>query len=211
MIVIDWPATLSAGDGSGFGQLRNDLVSPNDVVGGEQVRLLGPPRWGLSIVQPQVLPQRLAGQWQAVMLRLRGRVNLLYAWDFGRPYPIGTLRGAYALSATPAAGADTISFAPGAGMAGKTLLAGDWIQIGTGALGNNQLVKVVADYAVSGGGSISPTFEPPLRKGFVSGSPVILSRAKSHFRAASERSVWSSAQSMHVVSGMTLDLVEYFQ
>ena len=105
MTIITLPEDLRVGVGSGMGQQRYDLVGTSDSTGSQQVRLLAPPRWTMSLIQPAWLSPAEAGRWQALVAKLRGRANVLAAWDKARPQPRGTLRGSPVLSATAAAGA----------------------------------------------------------------------------------------------------------
>ncbi len=119
MAIVNWPAALVPGPGSGFGQRRFDLSFASETTGAQQDRILAPPRWQLSLAAPESLSPALAGQWQAVIMALRGRVNHLQAWDFGRAQPLGTARGVMTLGASAAAGATTVTLA---GVTGANLL-----------------------------------------------------------------------------------------
>ena len=104
MSTVTLPGTIKLSPGCGVGQRRFDLVTQSDSSGSQQARLLGPPRWTLRLVQPDFLTLPEAGLWAALALQLRGRVNVLAAWDPARPAPSGTLRGTLTLAASAAAG-----------------------------------------------------------------------------------------------------------
>lgn len=108
MSIITLPAGLRHGAGGGMGQARFDTVSQSDSSGSQQVRLLAPPRWTMRLVQPPNLTQTDAAAWQALALQLRGRVNVLSAWDASRPAPLGSARGSLVTSGTTAAGATSL-------------------------------------------------------------------------------------------------------
>jgi hypothetical protein len=210
MAIITWSTALTPAPGSGFGQRRYDLQFSDDSVGEQQTRLLGPPRWQLSILQPDLLTPLQAGHWQALVLQLRGRVNHLACWNFGRPVPMGTLRGTPTLSASAAAGATSVAIAGGGGNAGATLLRGDMLQIGTG-LGTSQLVMVTEDETADGSGAMaSVAFEPPLRTAFASATAVAWERPLAYFKA--ERGAvaweWQAGPGQPYTTSMTLDLLE---
>lgn len=211
MSVITWPSTLRVGPGSGFGQVRYDLMFSSEMTGASQDRVLGPPRWTLSILQPAVLKPDEAGQWQSVLMQLRGRTNHLLAPDFSRLAPRGTMRGTMTLSADPALGATSISITAGAGQANTTLKAGDKLQIGTG-LGTSQLVMVTADATANGSGVITVSVEPPLRVDFASGAAVTWDRASAYFKLAQSSTGWQFNPSVYgpLMTGMALDLTEAF-
>jgi len=109
MAVITFPSNLRLGDGCGMGQRRYDLIATSDATGDEQARLLGPPRWTLQLVQPSALPVADADTWRALLVRLRGRVNHLAAWDPARPLPRGSLGGTVTLASGAAIGATTLA------------------------------------------------------------------------------------------------------
>lgn len=109
MAVITLPSNLKLGDGCGMGQRRYDLLATSDATGDQQARLLGPPRWTLQLVQPGALTVADADTWRALLVRLRGRVNHLAAWDPGRPRPRGSLGGTVTLSGSAAIGATTLA------------------------------------------------------------------------------------------------------
>lgn len=210
MAVITWPSTLVPGLGSGFGQARFDLSFASDTTGASQSRVLGPPRWTLTILQPELLTIDTAGQWQAVLLQLRGRVNHLAAWDFGRPQPRGTMRGTLTLGSTAVLGATSLSITGGAGQASTTLKAGDRLQLGTG-LGTSQTVMVLADATANGSGVINVTVEPPLRQQFSSGAAVTWDKPLAYFRQRGGASSWTYAEGAPAtVAGISLDLIEAF-
>lgn len=206
MSIVTLPSSLPLGPGSRMGQQRYDLVAVSETTGAQQVRPMGPPRWMLTLVQPATLPAAHAGQWQGLIVALRGRINHLAAWDPGRPVPMGTMRGTPSLGASAAVGASAITVATG--QPGCTLLAGDRIQIGTG-LGTSQLVMVTANATADGSGSLALSIEAPLRQAFASGVAVAWNRPLGYFRAATDQSSWSYP-SRNAVQGMALDLLEAF-
>ena len=210
MSIITLPAGLKIGVGSGVGQRRFDLVSQSDSTGSQQVRLLAPPRWTLSLVQPQWLSLAEAGDWSAMLAQLRGRVNVLAAWDPGRPAPQGTLRGTLTLAATAAAGATTVSVTGGAGQAGKTVAPGDWFQISTG-LGSSQLVACTAAATANGSGVVSLSCEPPLRLGYASGTAVAWDKPLAYSRQQGDATSWTYINGGVSVAGLSADLMETWQ
>lgn len=207
MSIITLPPTLKLSPGGGVGQRRFDLLTQSDSTGSQQARLLGPPRWTLRLVQPEFLTLAEAGQWSALALQLRGRVNVLAAWDPARPAPGGTVRGTLTLAATAAIGATTVSVTGGASQAAKTILAGDWFQIGTG-LGSSQLVMCTAAATANGSGVVSLAFEPPLRAGYTSATPVTWDKALAYYRQQTESTSWTYINNGAMVSGLSLDLLE---
>lgn len=111
MSIITVPAGLMAPAGCTIGQARYDLTESSDSTGSEAARLLGPPRWSMSLRSVDAMTPAEAGLWEALVLQLRGRVNHLAVHDFGRPAPAGTLRGSPTLNASASAGATSIVLA----------------------------------------------------------------------------------------------------
>lgn len=211
MAVITWPSSLHPGPGTSWGQRRFDLSFASETTGAQQDRLLAPPRWQLGIQQPDLLTPQQAGQWAALVMQLRGRVNHLLAPNFGRLVPLGTMRGTLTLGAAPAAGATAVTVTGGAGQAGATLLAGDMLQIGAG-VGTSQLVMVMADATANGSGVITLQVEPPLRTAFSSGAAVTWNRPAAYFKLAGTTARWSfePGPGLPYTTAMALDLLEHW-
>lgn len=237
MSVIAQPTDLMVGD-FGVGQARYEMREVSDATGDEAARLFGPPRWRFSLSSPEPESMSLdqAAAWEAMQLRLRGGINHLEAFDPVRYEPQGTLRGSPRLQAAVAAGATSMTLI--GGLPG-TLKAADWLQIGTG-LGTSQLVKVVITatsspstqqtrtwrnsanavrtwvnssaaartWAVTG--TISVTFEPPLRLAFAKDTAVTYTRPKGYFKVLNDQPQSSYARGIVGQGGFALDLIEVF-
>lgn len=171
MAIITAPATLALGPDCTIGDIRSDSVGGSDPSGWEQAAIYGPPRWTQTLVSPPSTSAGDAAAWRTMILGLRGHTNRLAMWPAAHPYPRGTMRGTMTLSAAIAAGANTASISAGSGQAARTLLAGDWLQIGMG-LGTSQLIRVSADATSNGSGVITITFDHVARLAFASGSAV---------------------------------------
>lgn len=207
MAIIHLPLTLLLGPDCGIGQRTFDLAATSETTGSEQVRLLAPPKWTLRLVQPARLTLAEAGAWTAMLVQLRGRGHVLRAWDPVRAAPQGTLRGAPTLAATAAAGAEFLSLTAGATQAGRTLQAGDWLQVADG-LGASQLVMCVAAATTDGNGSAVVSTAPPLRRDHAAGTAITLVRAAAYFRLQSAATAWTYGHRGTTVTGIALDLLE---
>jgi hypothetical protein len=111
MSIITWPTTLSTAAEFTLGQQRYDVTESSDSTGADAARLLGPPRWTVSLRSVDAVPLAEAGAWEAMLLQLRGRVNHLALHDPVRAVPQGNLRGSPILNATAAAGARSLVLA----------------------------------------------------------------------------------------------------
>ena len=206
MSIIAMPAGLLCGSFS-IGQHRYDLTEVSESTGASQARSLGPPRWLLSMSAPdRGLSETNAALWEAMILQLRGNTNFLSAWDIVKVAPRGTCRGTMTLSGAHAQGATSVVIAV-TGQSGNTLIAGDWLQIGTGT--SSQLVKVMAT-ATAGASTITVVVEPPIRPaaGFSGGTAVTWDKALGHYKLVSEAAQWSYVPGFNTVSGFAIDLME---
>ena len=173
-----------------MGVRRFDIHEMSGETGDSADRLLGAPRWLLSIQSPEAVDAAAMDLWRQLIVKLRGRVNFLAAWDKGRPAPRGTMRGTMLLSGAIVKGATTLTIDAGAGQAGTTLLAGDWLQIGSALTG--QLVMVVDDATANGAGVIVVNFEHPIRlqAGYAGSTAITWDKALGHYKLTSESAMW---------------------
>lgn len=142
--------------------------------GSEQVRDMMNDRWAAS----GSLPNRKfsdAGRVEALIGSLRGTVNTIPLYHFGRPRPQGTMRGNPTLAATGNQGADSIQVQS---IAGATLQAGD--MLGVGGL----LLRVAADATANGSGVIAVPITNRLRRTLTNGSAVTWDKPTAPFRLA---------------------------
>lgn len=210
MAIITLPANLDIGAPFGIEQLRYDMAEQSDATGDMAVRVGPPPRWSISIVAPEAMEISSATAWEALLMQLDGSLNVLAAWDVMRPVPRGTARGAIELAAPAAAGATTLQVSGATAATGTpTLLAGDWLQVGSG-LGTSQLVKVVADVALSGGAG-AVAVRAPLRRAYTGGTVVTWDKPLCYFRRSPRASggAWQYINPW-VMRGFAYDGIEVF-
>jgi len=132
--------------------------------------------WEASVSIPSVR-RDLAADWKAMLVALKGPVGTFLLGDPDYATPRGTVSGTPTLSGT--AGDSTVSVT----MTG-TLLAGDYIQLGTGSA--TRLHQVLVDQNGSGNLEIWPD----LRSTY-SGETIIYSNPKGIFRLAQSVTSWS--------------------
>ena len=132
--------------------------------------------WSASVSIPSVR-RDLAADWKAMLVALKGSVGTFLLGDPDYATPRGTVSGTPTLSGT--AGDSTVSVT----MTG-TLLAGDYIQLGTGSA--TRLHQVLVDQSGSGNLEIWPD----LRSTY-SGETIIYSNPKGIFRLAQSVTSWS--------------------
>ena len=132
--------------------------------------------WSASVSIPSVR-RDLAADWKAMLVALKGSVGTFLLGDPDYATPRGTVSGTPTLSGT--AGDSTVSVT----MTG-TLLAGDYIQLGTGSAA--RLHQVLVDQ--SGNGNLE--IWPDLRSTY-SGETIVYSNPKGIFRLAQSVTSWS--------------------
>jgi hypothetical protein len=113
MAVITFPTALESYVAQqAIGQRRFDTFDASDVTGAVDVVVGGPPRWTMQLAAHDGMELPIAGQWDALLLQLRGGVNHLAMHDFLRPLPTGTARGSsITTSSTTALGASAVAVA----------------------------------------------------------------------------------------------------
>lgn len=155
-----------------------------------QVHAYSGQMWQADVSIPPVR-RDLAESWIAFLLSLRGQYGTFLLGDPNGVTPRGL--------ASDLAGTPVVN---GGGQTGGTLnvsgasrnktgwlLAGDYIQLGSGA--SSTLHKVLQNVDTDGSGNCSLELWPHIRTAPVSGSTVIVSNAKGLFRLASNQTSWS--------------------
>lgn len=192
-------------------QQRYDLMEMAEGSGVMATRLVAPPRWRLSIASPNPgLSPSQAAAWKTTLLQLRGGINHLAAYDIVQQAPRGTMRGTLTLTAIAAAGATLVSFSGGAGQAGRTILKGDWLQIGTGV--GSHYCMVMADATANASGVISNlAIEPPTRISYAAGTSVVWDKPVTHYKMTSGSNVWSYVSgTVDLTNGYGAEFLESF-
>ena len=190
---------MFAGDGSGFGQIHYEVRSMSPQAGGFQSRATGLPRHTFKLALPSKMNQFDAGRWRALLMSLRGGVNHLQAYDPAHQFPAGTA------SADSTTGAIAKGATSGQINGSGTLLAGDWVQIGS-AIGASQLVMVTANATLPATVQVSPhTFFA-----FASGSRARFSRPCTYFKATSKIPDFGGMAGTTNIYGVSVDFIEVF-
>lgn len=185
--------------------LRSDLADINERTGAVSGRVYGPPRWGFSLASSENLDMAQASIWEALMMDLKGALNVLAFYDIVRTAPRGTMRGTLTLSAPIAIGDESMVLAGASG----TLLRGDWLQIGTGFT-TSQTVKVRAD-ATASAGTCTVHFAHPARKAYPAGTAVGWDKPLIYCRNMGPSGSWRYQAGNLLQDGFELDLTETFK
>jgi len=147
-------------------------------------------RWEASVNIPPVR-RDLAGEWKAFLTALKGPTGTFLLGDPDYATPRGTVSSA---TVSGTAGDESVSIT----MTGS-LLAGDYIQLGSGA--NAKLHQVLVDQ--SGTGTLE--IWPKLRNNYTS-ETVVFNNPKGVFRLANNASSWNVNSSS--AYGISFDCVE---
>lgn len=145
---------------------------------GSQAVDVSTPLWSVELSGVPVRFEE-ADRIQAFLESLDGYRNQLALWNLARPVPKGTMRGVMTLADSVTQGAVQLEITAST-EAGKTVLTGDLLGIGSGL--TQQVVRVMADATADGTGTITVTIGTPLRNAFNAGEPVIWDKPKALFR-----------------------------
>lgn len=143
----------------------------------QQVVAHGGQRWEASVTIPSVRKD-LAASWKAMLVGLKGQTGTFYLGDPDCASPRGTATSA---TATGLVGGDTVNLT----MTG-TLLAGDYIQLGSTGDGTAKLHQILED--IDGSGTVN--IWPNLRNDYT-GATVTLTNPKGVFRLKENITSWS--------------------
>ncbi|QOR55719.1 MAG: hypothetical protein YHS30scaffold667_15 [Phage 65_10] len=205
--VVTLPSGILFGPECGMGEVRYDGVDMADSTGSVQTRLYGHPRWTVTLASPQRMTNAEAARWRQLVLSMKGRLNVLTVGDVVQTAPRGTMRGTITLRSSCAAGDETLLLTGGSGQAARTLLAGDFIQVGTG-YGSSQLVCVLADATADSSGNIDVSIAHPMRDAYTSSTAVTWDHPVGYFRQLGDKSTWTYNNTGVHQSGYSLDLLE---
>lgn len=132
----------------------------------------------------------VASAWRATLARLQGRWGTLLVGDPARPTPRGTIGAAGA--GTPVLDGSHATLAEEIAIKGvtpgRTVLAADWLQLGTGA--TSTLILATADATADGAGDMTVPIFPRLRAVWANESPVTVQDCKGVFRLADNLRGW---------------------
>jgi len=152
--------------------------------------------WSASVSIPSVR-RDLAADWKAMLVALKGSVGTFLLGDPDYATPRGTISGSPTLSGS--AGNDTVSIT----LTG-TLLAGDYIQLGSGSAARLHQVLVNR----TAGTDVDLEIWPKLRSTY-SGETVIYNKPKGVSRNGQSTTAWSIDNASFY--GISFDAIEALQ
>lgn len=203
-----FPLTLPAAPGFSRCSLRvRRVVARSESVFTLQSQVFEHPgaRWEAEVTVPQHNNAAWAWQWSAFVAALRGQAGTFLMGDPSRAVPRGAAGVSAALSiVTATAGANSVVLGGFTASQAGALLAGDHLQIGTGAA--SRLHMVVADAGSDGAGQALVEIEPPLRTAHGAGTPVSLNAPRGVWRLAVNDLGWEAEPGL--TPPLTLPCVE---
>lgn len=169
--IIDWPEALRPTSVE-WSLAVPQMMARSAFDGSTQAQTQGPPRWHFSITIGARKADELP-QWEALVQRLRGRVNRVRCWDWRRELPLGPATGAPTVRVAAAGAVLAVQgFAPS--VAG-ILLPGCYVGV------NGELKRVSLPVNSLANGHADIAFEPPLRSAPPVGTPLVLTKPKALF------------------------------
>lgn len=173
----DWPDALRPAAVE-WGLIVPQLGARSTTDGSVQTTTIGAPRWWFNI-ETGPLRSSEVPQWEALIHKLRGKVNRLRCWDWRRETPLGTAAGT-PLVAASAAGS---SIATKGWVPNQTdlLRAGSYFKV------NGELKLITANVGSNGLGNCGIPFEPPLRVAPAVDAPLTLVKPTANFILMTDR------------------------
>lgn len=105
MAVITFPDTLDIEKFTW--EIQRQDVTFSSIFGSQSVEG-GSPLWKASITCPDIY-EKESGDWQALIMKLKGRNNQLALHNLARPIPLGSFRGSPTLSSNVSQGANSLT------------------------------------------------------------------------------------------------------
>jgi hypothetical protein len=202
MTTYTWPQTaLYTPNEQKLLIIHNQIVTESILSKYKQVLSRPGAMWGWDILLSDMNPSELA-EIEAFITRLSGQEHWVTMFDWIRPVPRGTINlGGVTMSSTAA------QFATSAILAGcgntKTLLAGDWLKLGS------QLVMNVTDATSNAGGVMTIEFRHMLRAQVSAGASVVLDHPTSNYIAMDPKMEFAR-QAGYAQPGPAIRLAEIF-
>jgi hypothetical protein len=144
-----------------------------------------------------------AEQWNAWLLSLRGQLGTFLMGDPMGATARGDATGTPLVNGASQTGGSLVIDGATSGVAGW-LLAGDYIQLGSGS--SSRLHKVLADASSDGSGNVTLDIWPHIRVAPADNATVTVSNAKGLFRLSSNEQAFSINES--AIYGMTFGAME---
>ncbi|MBI2235346.1 MAG: hypothetical protein HYU60_00040 [Magnetospirillum sp.] len=169
-------------------------VSESPFTLSQQVQAYPGQRWGAEVV---LRPLSIAESktWRAFLFKLNGRLGTFLMGDPDGMAPRGTPTGTPVVDGAGQNGQQLATRGWTAGAAG-VLLAGDMIQLGSGA--SSRLHQVLNDVSADGAGKATIDIWPRLRESPDDNAPVVTSNAMGVWRMVGNEAGWESDHAVSI-------------
>lgn len=202
MTIYAWPNTgIFTPEGMKFRVVQNQASERSILSGYTQVLTRVGAAWAFDVDLPECTPDELA-QLEAFFTRLNGKEHWISFFDWMRPVPRGTINLSGVTNSGSIAQFATTATLTGCG-AGATLLAGDWLKLGT------QLVMNAVDATANGSGVMNIEFRHMTRASISTGQSVVLDHPTSNYILESSN-FESLRQAGYAQVGPKVSIVEIF-
>jgi len=144
--------------------------------------------FSLDVSLPPML-QATAQAWVAFLVALRGQLGTFYAGDSSVLEPAGVATGTPLVSGAQTAMSTSLTTKGWTAGVSNILLAGDYIQLGTGV--QQRLYKVLTNATSDGSGHATLDIFPRLREGVSDAQPITTINCMGTFRLSSNERKWT--------------------
>ena len=181
----------------GANNLVSTSVSP--FTGSTQV-VQWPGEWWEAEVGLPDMTMAVAEPWIVFLTSLRGMLGTFYLGDPARKTPQGVATGSPVVNGAQIGGSNVLATAGWTANVNGILVAGDYIQIGSGA--TQRLHKVLTTANSNSSGQVTLDIFPVIRaEGIASGAPIVTAYAKGTFRLSGNWRQWQADYTrMRVIS-----------
>lgn len=195
-MAITYPLTLPAAPSFNAARLTARSVvasSMSPFTGQEQVQEYAGQWFEAEFTLP-AMTRAQADYWVAFMLKLNGIRGTFLAGDPAAKKPRGIATGTPLVKGASQTGNSLITDGWTISTSG-ILLAGDYIQLGSGATA--RLHKVLDDVNSNGTGDVTLTLWPSLRASPADNAPLVVTNTVGVFRLATNEMAWSIAEALN--------------
>lgn len=182
---------------------RKTAISLSPFSGAQQVFQYDYALWSATVTLPP-MKRDDAGNWQAFILKLHGRIGTFLLGDPDARTARGNISGAVTLGSNASVGDYTVTLATSQTSQVNVFRAGDYIQFGSGA--TSKLHMIVDDANSDGSGNVNVNIEPAVKTAVASGQTVVYDNPKGLFRMVSPETDWDSDEVSKY--GMSFSIME---
>jgi hypothetical protein len=144
--------------------------------------------WSVDAALPP-MPQSTALAWVNFLVSLRGQLGTFHIGDSLSPAPSGVATGTPVVFGAQGSMSNTLATGGWTHSVTNILLAGDYLQLGTGV--QQRLYRVLTNASSDSSGHATLDIYPVLREGVSDAQPITLTNTAGTFRLLSNDRTWS--------------------